>query len=150
MRNIRMLSIIAILFFDVKVKYFKFICILQVNFICILQVDFYKIFLYSRRIGKTTIITKFIENKDAIFFTAQEVNDKSNLEQISIKIFKFFSMPLSTPSFKAWENVFDFLYEKAKNTQFVLAFDEFHLMLALAERHIIWLRWIIVKAILKI
>jgi uncharacterized protein len=78
-----------------------------------------------RRIGKTTIINKFIENKEAIFFVAQEANDFINLEVFSQKIYSFFNIPLSTGSFKTWNNAFDFIAEKAKHKKFILAIDEF-------------------------
>ena len=45
---------------------------------------FQMVVLYGRRrMGKTTLITRFIEGKPAIFFTAQEANDKLNLEEFS-------------------------------------------------------------------
>lgn len=52
--------------------------------------SFQMIVLYGRRrIGKTTLITEFISDKPAIFFTAQEVNDALNLIQFSKKIYSF-------------------------------------------------------------
>ena len=45
---------------------------------------FQMVVLYGRRrIGKTTLITEFIQDKPAILFTAQEVNDAMNLERLS-------------------------------------------------------------------
>jgi hypothetical protein len=87
---------------------------------------FQMVVMYGRRrIGKTTLISEFIQNKPAIFFTAQEVNDALNLSQFSKKIYKFFDIPDSTGPFLNWNGAFEFLAEKAKERRFILAFDEF-------------------------
>lgn len=87
---------------------------------------FQMVVLYGRRrIGKTTLINKFIQDKPAIFFTAQEANDKMNLQEFSRKIYHFFELPMTTGVFPSWNDAFLFLAEKAKERRFVLAFDEF-------------------------
>jgi AAA+ ATPase superfamily predicted ATPase len=91
-----------------------------------LQDKFQMVVMYGRRrIGKTTLIAKFIEQKPAIFFTAQEANDKINLEEFSKKIYKFFNIPLTAGGFNSWNDAFDFLGDKARERKFILAFDEF-------------------------
>lgn len=88
--------------------------------------SFQMVVVYGRRrIGKTTLITEFISDKPAIFFTAQEVNDTLNLIQFSKKIYNFFDIPQATGAFGSWNDAFDFLGEKARERQFILAFDEF-------------------------
>lgn len=90
------------------------------------QKKFQMVVLYGRRrVGKTTLISKFIEDKPAIFYTAQEANDTINLSMFSKKLYKFFGIPETTGSFVDWNSAFEFLAEKAKEKQFVLAFDEF-------------------------
>lgn len=87
---------------------------------------FQMVVMYGRRrIGKTTLISEFISDKPAIFFTAQEVNDALNLSQFSKKIYAFFNLPESAGAFSSWISAFEFLAEKAKELRFVLAFDEF-------------------------
>ena len=87
---------------------------------------FQMVVLYGRRrMGKTTLITRFIEGKPAIFFTAQETNDKLNLEEFSKKIYRFFSVPETVGAFQSWNAAFEFLAERAKKERFILAFDEF-------------------------
>ena len=82
--------------------------------------------LYGRRrIGKTYLISRFIEDKPAIFFTAQEVNDKLNLSHFTEKVLEFFKMGDSGIEFRDWDSAFKFLADKAKEQQFILAFDEF-------------------------
>ena len=84
------------------------------------------IVLYGRRrVGKTTLLAKFIEDKPAIFFSAQEVGDKMNLEVFSRKIFEFFKVPNSFGGFSSWNDAFDFLAERAEHERFILVIDEF-------------------------
>jgi AAA+ ATPase superfamily predicted ATPase len=91
-----------------------------------LQRKFQMVVLYGRRrVGKTTLISKFIEGKPAIFYTAQEANDTINLAIFSKKVYRFFEIPETTGPFTDWNSAFEFLAEKAKVQQFVLAFDEF-------------------------
>ena len=87
---------------------------------------FQMVVLYGRRrVGKTTLISEFISGKPSIFFTAQEVNDALNLRQFSKKVYSFFGLPESTGAFDSWISAFDFIADRAKERQFILAFDEF-------------------------
>ncbi|MDR1193483.1 MAG: ATP-binding protein [Peptococcaceae bacterium] len=82
--------------------------------------------LYGRRrVGKTTLITKFIEGKPAIFYTAREANDKINLAELSRQIYRFFAIPEVTGPFQSWDDAFSFLADQARRQRFILAFDEF-------------------------
>ena len=77
--------------------------------------NFQLVVMYGRRrVGKTTLINKFIEDKKAIFFAAQEANDSINLEIFSQKIYSFFDIPLSAGNFKTWNDALGFIAEKAK------------------------------------
>jgi len=78
-----------------------------------------------RRIGKTTLISEFISDKPAIYFSAQEVNDALNLSQFSRKVYNFFNVPETVGAFSGWTSAFEFLAEKARESRFILAFDEF-------------------------
>lgn len=87
---------------------------------------FQMVVLYGRRrVGKTTLITRFIENKPAIFFTAQEAMDAVNLAEFSRKIYRFFGIPENAGAIRDWNSAFEFLAEKAREQRFILAFDEF-------------------------
>ncbi|MCL2663452.1 MAG: ATP-binding protein [Oscillospiraceae bacterium] len=87
---------------------------------------FQMVVIYGRRrVGKTTLISKFISGKPSVFFTAQEVNDAMNLRQFSKKIYSFFNLPESTGAFDSWNSAFGFIADKAKEKQFILAFDDF-------------------------
>jgi len=83
--------------------------------------------LYGRRrIGKTTLISQFIKDKQAIFFSAQEANDKINLQVFSGLIYQFFGLAKTgLPAFADWNSAFMFLAEKTRNKRMILVFDEF-------------------------
>lgn len=90
------------------------------------QNKFQMVVMYGRRrVGKTTLISKFLENKPGIFYTAQEANDVINLAEFSRKVYRFFDLPVTTGAFTNWTFAFEFIAEKAKERQFILAFDEF-------------------------
>jgi AAA+ ATPase superfamily predicted ATPase len=78
-----------------------------------------------RRIGKTTLLSKFIENKPAIFFSAQEANDKMNLEIFSGLLYRFFEAAEGRPAFTDWNSAFLYLAEKVRGRRLILVFDEF-------------------------
>jgi len=83
--------------------------------------------LYGRRrIGKTTLISQFIRGKPAIFFSAQEANDKLNLEMFSKLLYQFFGMEnAGLPAFGNWNGAFLFLAEKTRDKRIILVIDEF-------------------------
>jgi AAA+ ATPase superfamily predicted ATPase len=82
--------------------------------------------LYGRRrMGKTTLINKFIEGKKAIFFSAQEANEKVNLSLFSTLMYDFFHEASGLPSFVDWGSAFTYLAEKAAGERVILALDEF-------------------------
>jgi len=88
--------------------------------------NFQMVVMYGRRrIGKTTLIQKFIADKPAINFTAQETTDTLNLIAFSKRIYDFFNIHPSIGTFESWESAFDYLADKAMTTQFILSFDEF-------------------------
>lgn len=78
-----------------------------------------------RRVGKTTLISKFVEGKAAVFFSAQEANDKINLALFSKKIFEHFGVSPTFSAFGTWNDAFEFIAEKARANRFILAIDEF-------------------------
>jgi len=83
--------------------------------------------LYGRRrIGKTTLISHFIRDKPAIFFSAQEANDKINLQIFSGLLYQFFGLEKAgLPAFLDWNSAFLFLAEKIGNKRLIFVFDEF-------------------------
>ena len=87
---------------------------------------FEMLILYGRRrIGKTTLISHFIKEKPAIFFSAQEANDKTNLDIFSKLLYQFFEESAGLPAFSDWNSAFVYLGEKSKTRRIVLIIDEF-------------------------
>jgi AAA+ ATPase superfamily predicted ATPase len=78
-----------------------------------------------RRVGKTTLISEFVKEKPAIFFSAQEANEHLNLRLFSEAVYSFFNLPQSTGAFRDWHGAFSFIAEKARERRFILAIDEF-------------------------
>ena len=79
-----------------------------------------------RRVGKTALITEFIKDKEAIYFTGQETNEKENLVNLSHSIFTLSqdfsdSFPLFPNYREAVEAVFSF----ANKRRIVFAIDEY-------------------------
>ncbi|HWQ73717.1 MAG TPA: ATP-binding protein [Syntrophomonas sp.] len=87
---------------------------------------FQMIVMYGRRrVGKTTLITEFLKDKPAIFFSAQEANEHLNLQLFSEKVYGFFGLPKTTGVFSNWNDAFLFIADRAKTQKFILAIDEF-------------------------
>jgi AAA+ ATPase superfamily predicted ATPase len=78
-----------------------------------------------RRIGKTTLISEFVRDKPAIFFSAQEANEHLNLQLFSKAVYGFFKLPRGTGDFRNWHDALAFIAEKAKERRFILVIDEF-------------------------
>ena len=56
-----------------------------------LQERFQLFVLYGRRrVGKTTLLNEFCKDKDAIFYSAEQSNNKLNLEKFSSLVFQFY------------------------------------------------------------
>ena len=73
-----------------------------------------------RRVGKSTLIHKFVENKKSVIFTAIESTADRNLELFSKAILKtFFPEMTNMPPFGSFEDAFDFLTENIKNERFI-------------------------------
>jgi AAA+ ATPase superfamily predicted ATPase len=86
--------------------------------------DFQFVVMYGRRrVGKTAIIAEFIQDKKAIFFSAQEYDGSSALHLFSEKIYEHFGIA-DLPPFDNWNRAFEFITKRAEK-RLVLAIDEF-------------------------
>ena len=83
-----------------------------------------------RRVGKTTILQKFAQSHDCIFFPAQEKNDVLNLEDFSQTVQEHYTGDYLAP-FPSWEKALAFI-EKQSCTEkrTVLIIDEFPFLAA--------------------
>ena len=81
--------------------------------------------LYGRRrVGKTTLLNEFCRNKDTIFYSAEQSNNKLNLEKFSSLVFDFYGENNLEP-FSSWTNALSYIDERQKDTRLVLVIDEF-------------------------
>lgn len=81
--------------------------------------------LYGRRrVGKTTLLNEFCKNKPAIFYSAEQSNNKLNLEKFSERIFQFYDETTLEP-FSTWENALNYINNRQSDRRLILVFDEF-------------------------
>jgi AAA+ ATPase superfamily predicted ATPase len=79
-----------------------------------------------RRVGKTALITEFIKDKEAIYFTGQETNAKENLASLSHSIFALSrDFSDSSPLFASYKEALDAVFTLAEARRVVLAIDEY-------------------------
>ena len=83
----------------------------------------YLVMYGRRRVGKTTILSEFAKEKNAIFFSAREKNDALNLLDFSMIIKQHFKEKYQL-SFSGWEDVFAYIGEKADD-RLAIIIDEF-------------------------
>lgn len=77
-----------------------------------------------RRIGKTWLIRKFIENKSAIFFTGIEASAQSNLESMSQAVHQYFGQG-GMAAFRDYSSLFAYLAGQAHDKRLVFIIDEY-------------------------
>ena len=81
--------------------------------------------LYGRRrVGKTTLLNEFCKGKDSIFYSAEQSNDKLNLEKFSALVFDFYQ-ERNIEAFSTWTNALSYIDEHQKDKTLVLVIDEF-------------------------
>lgn len=80
--------------------------------------------LYGRRrVGKTSLLWHFSQNKNVIFFSAQEKNDSLNLSDFSALIQNHFS-DNSYGTFSSWQNALNYIGDNA-DERLLVVIDEF-------------------------
>lgn len=95
------------------------------------QNKFHLFVLYGRRrVGKTTFLTEFCKEKDSIFFSAEQSNEKMNLDKFSELIFQHYQENTLEP-FTSWENALLYIHRRQKEMPLVLVFDEFPYLAAM-------------------
>lgn len=81
--------------------------------------------LYGRRrVGKTTLLNEFCKGKKSIFYSAEQSNDKLNLEKFSAQVFGFYNESNLEP-FSSWTNALSYIDERQAGERLVLVIDEF-------------------------
>lgn len=89
------------------------------------QDKFQLFILYGRRrVGKTTLLNEFCKDKDTIFYSAEQSNNKLNLEKFSLLVFNFYGENRLEP-FSSWNNALSYIDERQGDKKLVLVIDEF-------------------------
>lgn len=79
-----------------------------------------------RRVGKTALITEFIKDKEAVYFTGQETSAKENLENLSQSIFAFSRDFIgASPIFSSYKDALDAAFSLAETRRVIFAIDEY-------------------------
>lgn len=90
-----------------------------------LEKRFHLYIIYGRRrVGKTTLINEFCKGKDVIFYSAEQSNDKMNLEKFSDLVYQFYGENDSKP-FDSWVDALLYINNRQKDKRLILVFDEF-------------------------
>lgn len=77
-----------------------------------------------RRVGKTTLITKFCKDKNAIYFMSSESTIKENMENLSNAVFEVLVPNVKMPVFDSFGRLLDFI-DSYSNERLILAIDEY-------------------------
>ena len=78
-----------------------------------------------RRVGKTALISEFIKDKDAIFFTGIESNARQNLENLSSSILSFTDAALGDTVFSSFQAALEYVFKLAETRRIVFVIDEY-------------------------
>ena len=85
------------------------------------------VILYGRRrVGKTTLISEFIKNKNALFFLASEESEVQNRNAFKEKTAAFIKSDLlMDASVSSWDTIFKAIMDTSFDTKPVIVIDEF-------------------------
>ncbi len=78
-----------------------------------------------RRVGKTALLTQFIQGKKAIYFMGVESNAKQNLENLSKSILEYASGIAAENSFLSFQAALEYVFKLAEKDRVVLVLDEY-------------------------
>lgn len=85
--------------------------------------------LYGRRrVGKSTLLQKFIEGKKAVFYTAVRSNSQRNLKLLGDYVVEALAPEMMGISFESYESLFHWIGDRSKDERIVFIIDEFPYM----------------------
>lgn len=81
--------------------------------------------LYGRRrVGKSMLLSRFIEGKKAIYYTATKVGKERNLEILSKQVTEILAPDMHGVSFSSLEALFDFITDRLPLEKLIFVIDE--------------------------
>lgn len=81
--------------------------------------------LYGRRrVGKSTLIQRFIEDKKAIFYTAIRSSAQKNLELMGKRVLEVLAPTMTQLTFQSYEEIFSFLSQQCREQRIIFVIDE--------------------------
>ena len=79
-----------------------------------------------RRVGKTKLITEFVKDKEAIYFSALEVGEKMNLANLSRSIMAYETgRSIGDFTYGSFEQCLEALFDIASEKRLVFVIDEY-------------------------
>ena len=78
-----------------------------------------------RRVGKTALLTQFIQDKQAIYFMGVESNAKQNLENLSKSILEYANGIEAETSFVSFQAALEYVFKLAERERLILVIDEY-------------------------
>lgn len=95
------------------------------------QARFQLFVLYGRRrVGKTTFLKEFCKDKENIFYSAEQSNEKLNLDKFSALVFQHYG-ETSLEAFTSWTNALTYIHQRQSEKPLVLVLDEFPYLAAI-------------------
>ncbi len=78
-----------------------------------------------RRVGKTALINKFLQDKKSIYFMGVESNAKQNLENLSARIMESMTGVETETVFASFQVALEYVFKCSEKERIVLAIDEY-------------------------
>lgn len=78
-----------------------------------------------RRVGKTALISQFIQDKKAVYFMGVESNARQNLENLTQSILEFQSGTAVSASFASFQDALEYVFQLSLHERIILAIDEY-------------------------
>lgn len=78
-----------------------------------------------RRVGKTALISQFVQDKKSIYFMGVESNAKQNLENFSKNILEFGTGIQAETAFLSFQSALEYVFRLAETERLILAIDEY-------------------------
>ena len=78
-----------------------------------------------RRVGKTALINQFINDKEYIYFTGVESNEKQNLENFSKSIIEYTTGIETETSFFSFQIALEYVFKLSEKQRMILVIDEY-------------------------